>query len=613
MKKIYTLALGFLSLTVLSQVPMAINYQGVARNANGSPIVGTIGVSITIHVGSPTGPATLTEQHHPNTNQFGIFDIRIGSNTTGGLGNIAWGTNTYYLGVAIDPSGGSNYGAEITNQQFVSVPYALYAEKAGNAGGSTTVTSTSDAITVAGTNPSFTIAYQPPILVLLNDTVLSIKQGTYNSTPVILKGGGASATATPLGPWTANSGSVQLLNAGDRVGVGAVPVYAKLDVISTTTTGLFVASPASGILAVTTATNSSFAAITGNNQGGNPSGPGVMGVSSSSLGAGVNGLNSGNGPGVYGTHSNNSNSPNSHGVVGDTWSTAGTAAGVLGLNNGAGPGVYGWQGPANGGPGVWGVSNSSISPGVYGMNSNPNNANAGVIGEITSGSNSSAANGVIGRTNSTNSLVSGVYGQNTGAGHGVYGLSSANGFLSYGVFGKNVGLGEGVRGEANTTSNIVAAVSASNSGAGPALKGSLPAGTSAGFSNAALLIENGHIWATQVNAPTLAIMTNSTGATISGVSVVPGSNDVRGMITVTVQASTATWNVGGYLDVNLTFNKQYSTGGPWVTLGKYDQTPFEYEIQNMFTTNVVFRLRNPAPAPTAPNITVLKFNYIVMQ
>ena len=140
MKKLYSLVLFLISLSVLSQTPGVINYQGVARYANGDPIVGTIGVSVTIHVGNANGTPTLIEQYSPTTNQFGIFEIRIGSNTAGGLTNIGWGLNKYWLGVAIDPNGGTNYGPEISNQQFVSVPYALYAEKSGSSspGGSLT-------------------------------------------------------------------------------------------------------------------------------------------------------------------------------------------------------------------------------------------------------------------------------------------------------------------------------------------------------------------------------------------------------------------------------------------------------------------------------------------
>lgn len=475
MKKLYTLALFLISLSVLSQVPTTMNYQGVARYANGNPIIGTIGVKVTIHQTSPGGTPVLTEQYSPITNQFGIFEIKIGTNTAGGLGTISWGADKYYLGVAIDPNGGTSYGVEISNQQLISVPYALYAEKAGNTspGGSLTASS-NVTVTTSGTN-TFNINV-PNYTAGTNVTITAVGGNNYQ-----INAAGNTATSIPTSPWSSTIGSVFLSTPSDKVGIGTNIPNAKLDVQanpSSTTIAIYATGVNGNAIYALTQSTLGNAAITAQNIG---NGMGVYGSAQSSV-PGVQGQNLSGGPGVYGGNSTNSSSTSANGVYGETNGTSGVAAGVLGSNFGAGPGVYGWQGPANGGPGVWGVANSSISAGVYGTNSNPNNANAGVMGEITSGSPVASANGVVGKTNSTSNAANGVWGQNTGAGHGVRGEAVASSTAIAGVFGLNTGSGSGVnglsngtgygvRGTANSTNIAMAGVVGFNNTAGSGVRG----------------------------------------------------------------------------------------------------------------------------------------------
>jgi hypothetical protein len=549
MKTLLSVLFFCFSLCIWAQAPQSINYQGVARNTSGAPIVGPIAVRVQIHQGGPNGAVVCSEVFHISTNQFGIFDLRIGTVSPGQFTVIPWGLFSYFAAVAIDPTGGNTFGSDITNQQLVSVPYALYAEKAGNAGGSTTVVSTSDAITISGTSPSFTVGYQPPILVLVNDTILSIKQGTYNSTPVILKSG-VSATATPFGPWTANSGSVQLAVSNDRVGIGAVPAFAKLDVVSTTTTGVFVSSPATGILAVTGSSSFSNHAIYGNNQGGANSGTGVTGISSSSF-----------------------------------------SAAVMGQNTGSGIGVSG-------------IANSTASPGVYGVN---NGGAVGVFGEVTNTSASNNANGVYGKTGSGSNLASGVYGLNVGAGNGVYGLASSTNNISYGVYGKHIGGGTGVYGESSSSINTIGAVTGMHFGTGPALKGSLPSGTIAGGSNAALLVENGHIKAV---GPTPSVGITFNNLTTGTVAISPNgsNNDVRGVLVV--NSNITGTGSGTYLELTVTFTKPYPTI-PTVVVSQFDQTNFVTTVSQITNTNFIVRIANKT-AGTLP-ASQFKATYIVIE
>ena len=109
--------------------PEKINYQAVARDASGNPLVNqTLNVTYEIRQSSPTGTSVYTETHTGiSTNQFGLFTAEIGGGTpsVGTFAGINWGTGLYYLYVEVngDPMGSS---------QLLSVPYALYAKQSAN-------------------------------------------------------------------------------------------------------------------------------------------------------------------------------------------------------------------------------------------------------------------------------------------------------------------------------------------------------------------------------------------------------------------------------------------------------------------------------------------------
>ena len=134
MKIIITLIIT--SLTILScytQAPQAINYQGVARDVNGIELTNRlISLRLSIIDGSPTGSTVYSETHSISTNEFGLFTLEIGNGTSvDEFSSIDWSSNSKFLKVAMDPEGGSNF-TEMGTSQLVSVPYALYAETAGN-------------------------------------------------------------------------------------------------------------------------------------------------------------------------------------------------------------------------------------------------------------------------------------------------------------------------------------------------------------------------------------------------------------------------------------------------------------------------------------------------
>jgi uncharacterized protein (TIGR02145 family) len=130
---INTLMAITVSFTIFAQAPNAFNYQGVARDLTGNPILNrNIGIRVSILQGTITGTEAYKELHLISTSNTGLFNIQIGSGTpvSGSIGSISWGEGPFFLKVEMDESGGSSYKLIGTNQ-MLSVPYALYAEKSG--------------------------------------------------------------------------------------------------------------------------------------------------------------------------------------------------------------------------------------------------------------------------------------------------------------------------------------------------------------------------------------------------------------------------------------------------------------------------------------------------
>lgn len=140
MKKIISSLLLFLAGTsLLAQAPQGINYQAAARD-NAGNILASQNVSFRMSVlqGNISGNMVYQETHNISTNALGLVNLIIGSGTVnnGTFTAIDWKNGPYYLQVELSVSGGPF--AVMGTSQFVSVPYALYAEhsadksKAGN-------------------------------------------------------------------------------------------------------------------------------------------------------------------------------------------------------------------------------------------------------------------------------------------------------------------------------------------------------------------------------------------------------------------------------------------------------------------------------------------------
>ena len=138
MKKLLYILLLF-PLIALGQAPQGFNYQAVAYDSDGFELSNKeVGVRISIVEGSAFGTPQLVEEHDVITTEQGLFSLIIGHGALLGgevesLLDIPWGTNTYFLKIELDVENNGSY-MDFGTQQFMSVPYALYAESSGTPG-----------------------------------------------------------------------------------------------------------------------------------------------------------------------------------------------------------------------------------------------------------------------------------------------------------------------------------------------------------------------------------------------------------------------------------------------------------------------------------------------
>jgi hypothetical protein len=158
MKKIFYLAIIAMLFHVQSiqaQVPQAINYQTVVRDANGN-VVANQGVKLgfVIHDVTSGGTTVYSETDSGTTNKFGLFTTAIGSGTIigGSFPSIDWATGSKYLEVDYYTAPGV-FSVMGTSELF-SVPYALYAGNGGTAGATGPQGATGPAGNIGATGPT---------------------------------------------------------------------------------------------------------------------------------------------------------------------------------------------------------------------------------------------------------------------------------------------------------------------------------------------------------------------------------------------------------------------------------------------------------------------------
>ncbi len=194
---IIPIAIGSQLSIVNAQAPQKFSYQGVARDNSGNILAGqNIGLRISLYISMPGGTIVYQETHATSTNQFGLFNISVGDGSvvTGTLNSISWGSNTYFMRVDMDASGGTAY-QEMGTTQLLSVPYALYA---GSAGGGSWAANGNDIHNTNGGNVGiFTSTPQAKLHII----------GSENATQLIVEADITQTAANPLIKLRDNTGN----------------------------------------------------------------------------------------------------------------------------------------------------------------------------------------------------------------------------------------------------------------------------------------------------------------------------------------------------------------------------------------------------------------------
>ena len=128
MKKLILLLANILILLsfTFAQAPPFINYQAVIRNNQGEILSDQqIDLKVSVIQGEVTGDLVFTETHSITTSPSGIVSIAIGSVNTEDFQSINWSTSPYFLSVEVNET-------ILGTTQILSVPYAFYANSAGN-------------------------------------------------------------------------------------------------------------------------------------------------------------------------------------------------------------------------------------------------------------------------------------------------------------------------------------------------------------------------------------------------------------------------------------------------------------------------------------------------
>ena len=131
-KKLLLILLCLPLIGFAQSVPQGINYQAVARDANGDVLMNqALTIQFSVISDITTSAISWQETHQATTNDYGLFTAIIGQGTSTNGGSSAtfdlidWGSADHYLQVEMN-------GINMGTTQLMSVPYSLYTKTADN-------------------------------------------------------------------------------------------------------------------------------------------------------------------------------------------------------------------------------------------------------------------------------------------------------------------------------------------------------------------------------------------------------------------------------------------------------------------------------------------------
>ena len=132
MKKLLLILLCLPMIGFAQSVPQGINYQAVARDANGDVLMNqALTIQFSVISDITTSAVSWQETHQVSTNDYGLYTAIIGQGTTTSVGSSAtfdvidWGASNHLLKVEVDYGGGL---IDMGTTAFMSVPYSLNAD-----------------------------------------------------------------------------------------------------------------------------------------------------------------------------------------------------------------------------------------------------------------------------------------------------------------------------------------------------------------------------------------------------------------------------------------------------------------------------------------------------
>ncbi len=132
MKKLITLLALAITFITSAQAPQGFSYQATVRNSSGALITNqNVLFKFNIILNSQTSLPVYSETHQAPTDDLGQVNLTIGSGTPtiGTFSSINWGNGSYFMGIELNTGSGF---VVMGTTQLLSVPFALYANSAGN-------------------------------------------------------------------------------------------------------------------------------------------------------------------------------------------------------------------------------------------------------------------------------------------------------------------------------------------------------------------------------------------------------------------------------------------------------------------------------------------------